>query len=240
MGKDSKALRSLRVPLAALLSLPLAFAGCGGISFNVGGGGDPVARRSTPAPTSPRPDKEEAAIRNALQFVESQEISYQISPAELLEITVYQEPDLNRQVRVSPEGTITLPLAGMVKVGGLSVADAEQAVRDKLKRFVINPQVSVFIKEYGNKQVYVLGQVKNPGAYPLPTEAPLTVIEAITLAGGFTEYAAMDRTRVIRKGSGGVSQAFMIKVSAIMKHGDKSKDIELKTNDVIFVPESFF
>lgn len=238
MGKDSKALRSLAVPLGALLSL--AFAGCGGISFNVGGGGDPVARRSTPAPASPRPDKEEAAIRNALHFVESQKISYRISPAELLEITVYQEPDLDRQVRVSPDGTITLPLTGTVKVGGLSVADAEKAVRDKLNRFVINPQVSVFIKEYGNKQVYVLGQVKNPGSYPLPTEAPLTVIEAITLAGGFTDYASIDRTRVIRKGSGGVSQAFMIEVSAIMKHGDKSKDIELKTNDVIFVPERFF
>ncbi|MFH2204451.1 MAG: polysaccharide biosynthesis/export family protein [Elusimicrobiota bacterium] len=234
-------LRSLTAVGAAWLLL----AGCGGVAFRVGDDApaETPATTNPPAATAERPaataQEEEAAIRSALEFVEAQKKSYQISPAELLEITVYQEDDLNRTVRVSPDGTISLPLAGAVKVGGLGVTEAAQAIHDKLKRFVINPQVSVFIKEYGNKQVYVLGQVKNPGSYPLPTEAPLTVIEAISLAGGFTEYASIDRTRVIRK-SPDSSRAFMIEVSAIMKRGDKSKDMQLKTNDVIFVPESFF
>jgi len=195
------------------------------------------SRRADGAPARRR-GSEEAALQSALQYVESQQHSYKISPADLIEITVYQEAELNRQVRVSPEGIVTFPLIGQVKLSGLGVPEAEQALRERLKKFLIDPQVSVFIKEYGNKQVYVLGEVAKPGSIPLPTEAPLSVIEAVTLAGGFTQYAAVDRTRVIRK-TQGQSRTLLIEVSAIMK-GDKSKDIPLVTNDVIYVPESFF
>ncbi|MFC1679650.1 polysaccharide biosynthesis/export family protein, partial [Elusimicrobiota bacterium] len=182
---------------------------------------------------------EEVALQSALQFLESQQHSYKISSADLLEITVYQEEDMTRRVRVSPKGIITFPLIGKVKVSGLGVAEAEQAITTMLKRYVIDPQISIFITEYGNKQVYVLGEVKNPGSYALPTEAPLSVLEAITLAGGFTQYASVDNTRVIRK-SAGKSRTFPIEISAITKRGDKSKDLQLNPNDVIFVPESFF
>lgn len=246
MGKNTQTLRSVTLALPALAMLT----GCGGVQFRVGDQAEPRETRTSEQPSPvksqshseaplKKSQKEEEAILDALRYVETQQNSYKISPAELLEITIYQEDDLNRTVRVSPDGTISLPLAGKIKVGGLGVPEAEKAIHKKLSRFVINPQVSVFIKEYGNKQVYVLGQVKKPGSYPLPTEAPLTVIEAISLAGGFTEYASLDRTRVIRK-SGKNSRAFLIDVTAIMKKGDKSQDIQLRTNDVIFVPESFF
>ncbi|MBI5243893.1 MAG: polysaccharide biosynthesis/export family protein [Elusimicrobia bacterium] len=182
---------------------------------------------------------EEAAIQRALQLVQKQQTSYKISPADLLEITVYQEKDLERKVRVSPEGVISFPLIGQVQVAGLSVPEAEDAVINKLKRFYVSPQVTIFIQEYGNKQVYVLGEVKNPGSYALPTEAPLTVLEALTLAGGFSQYAAVDRTRVIRNVNG-KSESYTIEITAITKRGDKSKDLRLAPNDVIYVPESFF
>lgn len=228
----------------------LGMGACGSVQFRVGDGASPKQKSARTEPASQKnpasqklkkddPEKEEKAILDALQYIDTQKTSYEISPSDLIEVTVYQEKDLNRKVRVSPDGSITLPLVGRVLVGGLSVAAAERAVHDKLKKFVVNPHVSVFIAEYGNKQVYVLGQVKKPGSYPLPTEAPLTVIEAISLAGGFTEYASMDRTRVIRK-TADTSKSFIIDITAIMKKGDKSKDIELITNDVIFVPESFF
>jgi len=151
----------------------------------------------------------------------------------------YQEKDLERKVRVSPDGVITMPLAGSVKVAGLGVVEAEQALTERLKRFLIAPQVSIFIAEYGNKQVYVLGEVAKPGSYPLPTEAGLTVIEAITLAGGFSQYAAPDKTRIIRKKPGGSSN-IPIDISAVTKRGDKSKDLQLEPNDVVYVPESVF
>jgi len=231
--------------LAALL-----LAGCGGVAFQVG---DPTlketpteqapkttAKKPTPKKAPPKlVHKEAEAIETALQFVAKQKHSYRIGGADLLQITVYQEEDLGRKVRVSPEGEITFPLIGRVTVLGLSVASAEEALTKRLTRFLINPQVSIFIEDYGNKTIYVLGEVKKPGSYPLPTEAPLSVLEAITLAGGFTEYASVDRTRIIRKGKMG-KQTINIEISEITKKGDKSKDIPLKPNDVVFIPESFF
>ena len=182
---------------------------------------------------------EEAAIATALQQIATQKTEYKISPADLLDITVYQNADLNRQVRVSQDGRISFPLVGTVSVGGRSTIDAERALSDKLKDYLINPQVSIFIKEYGNKTVYVLGQVTKPGSYALPTESKLTVLEAVSLAGGFTPIAAPDRTKVIRN-TAGKSETFTIEVSAITKRGDKEKDVALEPNDIVFVPQSFF
>lgn len=228
-------------------------AGCGGVSVRIPprGPSDPVtgepaapAAAPVPEPASRRAaprarDGEEEALESALRLVRAGSANYRIGPADLLDLSVYQEADLSRRVRVGPDGIVTFPLIGPVKVGGLDVAGAEAAITDKLRRFLINPQVSVFIKEYGNKLVYVLGEVKNPGSYPLPTEAPLSVLEAVTLAGGFTPYAAIDRARVIRLVDGR-SQNQLVDIAAITKGGDKSKDIPLEPNDVIFIPESFF
>ncbi|MBI3298304.1 MAG: polysaccharide biosynthesis/export family protein [Elusimicrobia bacterium] len=222
--------------LAALL--------CGCLSLQVGDAprasvpvpeGAELAAKPAPPPTD---KKERASLADALERVERERSSYKIGPADLLEITVYQEKDLDRKVRVSPEGTVGMPLAGTISVAGLGVAEAERALTERLRRFIISPQVSIFITEYGNKQVYVLGEVAKPGSYPLPTEARLSVLEAIILAGGFTQYAAVDKTRVIRKGRG--TQAILIDITAITKRGDKSKDVLLEPNDVIYVPESIF
>ena len=234
----------MRLLLAALA--PGLLAGC--LSFQLGegrhaaglGSGPPpvVAAPPKSAPT-PADAKEQAALADALQQVEKEKSSYRIGPADLLEVTVYQEKDLDRRVRVSPEGQITMPLIGAVAVAGLSAADAEKAITERFRKYIVSPSISVFITEYGNKQVFVLGEVSKPGSYPLPTEARLSVLEVITLAGGFSQFAAVDRTRVIRKGKEG-SRSIPVNVSAIMKGGDKSKDIPLEPNDVVYVPESFF
>ena len=205
------------MPRAGLaLAFALLASGCAGIGVQIGSPEPAAAPAPAPA-VSKQAAAEEAAIQAALQRVQSKKGPY----------------------AVSPEGTITMPLIGEVKVGGLSVAEAEQAILAKLKRYVVEPHVSVFIREYGNKQVYVLGEVQKPGSYALPTEARLTVIEAVTLAGGFTQFASQDRTRVIRT-AGGKSENIIVEVTAVTKRGDKSKDVQLEPNDVVFVPESFF
>lgn len=215
------------LPIAALLSLALL---CGCAS---GGAGPRVQANSAQSAT------EEAAIASALSSIQHKEGDYKISAADLLDITVYGNKDLDRLVRVSQNGTISFPLIGAVTVGGLSVIDAERALSDRLKDYLIAPQVTIFIKEYGNKKVFVFGQVTKPGSYELPTEAKLTVLEAVSMAGGFTPIAAADRTRVIRNVNG-KSATFTVEVSAITKHGEKEKDISLEPNDVIYVPQSFF
>lgn len=182
---------------------------------------------------------EESAIAVAMQKIGTEKGEYKIGGADLLEISVYQDKDMNRQVRVSQNGTISFPLTGTVQVGGLSVIEAQNLISDKLKDYVVSPQVTVFIREYGNKKVYVFGQVGRPGSFELPTESKLTVLEAVSLAGGFTPIAAPDRTKVIRNESG-KSQSFTIEISAITKRGEKSKDMVLEPNDVVYVPQSFF
>lgn len=187
----------------------------------------------------PQSQAEEVAIAAAMQQIESKKSDYHITNADLIRITVLGEEDMAREVRVSQNGTITYPLIGSVPVGGLSTSQAEAAIATKLNDFLRGAQVTVFIKEYGNKKVFVFGHVNKPGAIEIPTETKLTVLEAISQAGGFAPLAAPDRTRVVRM-LNGVSQSFTIEVSAITKKGEKDKDIALEPNDIVFIPESYF
>lgn len=182
---------------------------------------------------------EQRLIQNALDLKNRSQLNYRIQPGDLVEITVFKEPDMSRTARISGNGTITFPLAGIVKFSELSVPEAETMLAEKLAEFLVKPQVTVLIKEYGNKQIYVLGEVKKPGSIEIPAERRLTVLEAITLAGGFTDLAAQDRTKVLR-GAGNTSQSIPVEITRITKQGDKSADIYLEPNDTVYVPQSFF
>ncbi len=195
--------------------------------------------RQEAASAAQREAAEEAQIAAAVQQSQTKTQDYRLSGADLLQITVFGEKDMDRQARVGQTGTISYPLIGEVKVGGLTVPQAEDAIAKKLREYLRDPQVTIFIKEYGNKKVFVFGQVQKPGAIELPTETSMTVLEAVSQAGGFTQIAAPDRTRVIRLVNG-KSESFTIEVSAITKRGEKDKDMTLKPNDIVFVPESVF
>jgi polysaccharide export outer membrane protein len=172
--------------------------------------------------------------------VESLQQEYKISPQDVLAISVYQERDLNKTVRVSQDGYITYPFTGKLKVVGLTVIQLEGKLKRILgKDYFVNPQVSVFVKQYHSRKVFIMGQIKKPGAYEFVPETPLTVLGAITLAGGFTETAAINKTRVIRV-EDGKEKNIKVKIGDITKKGDKSKDILLKPNDIVVVPEKFF
>lgn len=205
-----------------------------------------VSPGGPPAPASPvavaagSAVDDEAVLKAArLAAQAAPAADYRISPTDLVEITVFQQPELERKLRVSQNGTVSLPLVGTVEIGGKTLNEAQTALSDKLREFVINPQVTVFVREYANKKFVVLGEVQKPGSYDLPTENKLTVMEAVALAGGFTPIAAPDRTRVIRAVDG-QSQTIPIVVSDITKRGEKDKDISLQAGDVVYVPQSFF
>ncbi len=212
----------------------------------------PVARRDAAVPETPRqiaaekPEtpqqqdlQEQRLLQSALDRQNQDKLNYKIQPGDLLEITVYKETDMNRTARISGDGTITFPLAGVIKLSNLSVPEAESLLAQKLSDYLVRPQVTVLIKEYANKQIYVLGEVKKPGSIEIPAERRLTVLEAITLAGGFTDLAAQDRTKILR-GAGAGSQTIQVEISRITKQGDKSADIYLEPNDTVYVPQSFF
>lgn len=165
--------------------------------------------------------------------------NYILQAGDLVEIKVFMEKDMDRELRISSDGMVTFPLVGNVKIGGYSVSEAEQQLSEKLKYYIKNPQVSMLIKEYANKMVYVLGQVQKPSEISIPPEKSITVLEAITSVGGFTDIANTSKVKVLRM-ENGKQKSLDVDVNAITKQGKKSLDIELMPGDVIFVPQSMF
>ena len=149
------------------------------------------------------------------------------------------EEDMDRTLRISGNGSVTYPLVGNIQIAGYTVEQAESNMADALRTYLKNPQVSMLIKEYGNKTVYVLGQVKKPASIEIPPEKPLTVLEAITSAGGFTDVAAVSKVRILRM-QNGKQKTLDVDVTQITKQGNKAMDLPLMPGDVIFVPQSLF
>ncbi len=165
--------------------------------------------------------------------------NYVLQAGDLVDIKVFMEPNMDRVLRISSNGTVTYPLVGNIRIGGYSVSDAEIQLAEKLKYYIKNPQVSMLIKEYSNKMVYVLGQVKKPSELSIPPEKTITVLEAITSVGGFTDIANTSKIKVLRM-ENGKQKSIDVDVNAITKQGKKSLDIELLPGDVVFVPQSMF
>jgi|GEM_PF-404345 len=164
---------------------------------------------------------------------------YRIQPLDSIQITVFNEPDLSVRVRVSAQGKINYPLLGPVQVGGLTVSETETKLKEQLGRsYLVKPQVNVLIDRANGRRVFVLGQVKMPGAIDILADEGLTVVQAIARAGGFTDIAATDRVNILRTAPDGTQQKVIVNVAAIMK--GQSKDYPLKPDDVLSVPETIF
>ncbi len=162
--------------------------------------------------------------------------SYKIGIGDLLQVEVYDEDDLTREVRVLTDGTLTLPLIGSIHAAGLTVSELENTVTRMLaEKYLVSPQVTVFVKEFSN--IYIFGEVRKPGSFPL--YGRMTVFEAITLAGGFTEVANPSKVKVIRQ-DGGAEVSFEVNIEHLTKKGDSTQDRELQANDRIIVPRSMF
>jgi polysaccharide export outer membrane protein len=165
---------------------------------------------------------------------------YKIETGDVLSITVYDQPDLTTKTRVGPNGEINFPLIGTVQVGGLRVDEAQKKITSLLAEdYLVNPQVNIFIEAYHPKKVFVMGFVNRPGEYELFKDRPTTVLEVITMAGGFRAGAAQNGTKIIRT-ENGKETTIPIKVTDITNKGNKDKDVELKAGDIVVVPESFF
>ncbi|MBI3182554.1 MAG: polysaccharide export protein [Myxococcales bacterium] len=159
-----------------------------------------------------------------------------LGPTDLIEVRVFQETDLSNAFRVSPEGTIDYPLCGKVKLTGMTSSQAADALTACLKNgFLKNPQVSVLIREYSSKRIYVFGEVQKPGTFPF--DETMSIIQAVTLAGGFTKQAAKNSISVTRLVEG---QEKKIRVPVEDIGLGREKNFLLQPGDIVFVPESFF
>ena len=124
-----------------------------------------------------------------------------LGPEDVLEVVVFRNTDLSRQVVVRPDGMISMPLIGDVQAAGLSADQLAERITKRLKEFKENPAVSVSVKEINSYNVFVLGEVAKPGKYQLKSYT--TLLQAISLAGGFTPFAAKNKLQVVRHISNG-------------------------------------
>ncbi|MBX3737814.1 MAG: polysaccharide export protein [Candidatus Didemnitutus sp.] len=164
-------------------------------------------------------------------------VDYILQPLDLLRIVVFQEPDLERQVRISQEYAINLPLIGSVDLRGKSVRQAEELIRARYDAdFLKNPQITITVMEYTPRTVQVLGAVNQPGAIAFTPEQQMTIMEAIARAGGQARIADIRRVRLTRQMAEGKTEIFTINLDDLMK-GASTEKWPLLKGDVIFVPE---
>jgi polysaccharide export outer membrane protein len=164
--------------------------------------------------------------------------------ADRIRVAIYQEDDLTTLTRIDAHGNITLPLVGEITVGGLTLAEAQEAIQKAYHdgRFLRNPQVTISVEEYAPREVSIQGQIRNPGRYALPVESTFTVVELVTKAGGITDIGkgtAVTVTRILPDGS---KKVFTVDVESAIrgkKGSGKAADntLLLEPGDIVYVPE---
>jgi polysaccharide export outer membrane protein len=159
-----------------------------------------------------------------------------LGPNDVVEVRVYQEPELSGVYQVGPQGDIMFPLCQRVQVSGLTANGTADRLRECLsKGFLRNPQVSVLVKEFNSRKVFVFGEVQKPGTFLF--EDGMSVVQAITLAGGFTRNASQNSTSVTRHVGG---EEVKVKVNVQDIALGKAPNVLLEPGDIVYVPESLF
>jgi polysaccharide export outer membrane protein len=181
-----------------------------------------LAPEATAAPSAP-------PIESALI---SNENDYRIGPEDLLDISVWKNPELSRTVPVRPDGKVSLPLVNDIQAAGLTPNLLREQLTRRLAEFIPAPEVAVIVREVHSVKVAVVGSVKTPGRYELKSAA--TVLELLALAQGLTDFASRDRIVILRRVNG-ESQRIPFNYRKVAA-GDEQENLVVQPGDIIFVP----
>jgi len=189
------------------------------ISLGVG-----CAQPALPARTPPPAEE-------PLPRIEVQE--FMLGPRDEVEVFVWQHADLSRTAVVSPAGLLSYPLVGTIKASGLTGDAVAAKIHEGLAKYIVDPQVTVTVKSVRSQKVFVLGEVSRPGVFPI--ESPMRAIEAIALAGGFTQDAETKSVLLIR---GDLSQPelYTLALDRMLFRGAPGENVRLQPGDIIYVP----
>ena len=160
---------------------------------------------------------------------------YVIGPSDLLSIQVWREDQLSTDVEVRPDGKISVPLLDDVQAAGLTPVALKQVITERLSEFVASPHVTVLVKSSRSKLIYMLGEIARPGA--VGYVANMRVSDAVSLAGGFNQFADKGRVKIIRRLQDGTSQEFRFDYDGYVAGTNVAQNILLLPGDQIFVPE---
>ena len=178
-----------------------------------------------------------SAMQPAQAAGETLPLSYRIVAEDVLQIQVADHPELSVTVTVIDDGTVTLPLAGSIKVGGLTVDQMIQKLNEIYnQRFVANPSIAINLVRTQQKKFYVYGEVRAPGAYPF--SEGISVLRAVVTAGGFTDFANKRKVKILRQKSD-VKKTLKVNIKKI-ERGNQEEDLEIAAGDIIAVPKGWF
>jgi len=164
--------------------------------------------------------------------------AYSLGASDVLEISVWNRPDLKRQLIVRPDGWITYPLIGEVRVNGVTPAELTARITRRLAKYVRNPVVSVDVLQYRSSKILVIGEVKTPGLYQC--EGNMTVFNAIGLAGGYNKYAELKNVLVVRNATYKPKNPdfFIVNIHKLIHDGNVLGNIALLPGDIVYVPKN--
>ena len=154
---------------------------------------------------------------------------YRIGIDDILDVAVWNVAELQKTVPVRPDGKISLPLVNDITAAGLTPMELRDQLTKQMAQFVQNPDVSVVVREIRSQKVSVIGQVRTPGRYDI--KGPATVLDALALAGGFTEFAARRKITILR-----ASQALHFDYDVAVSKGGVKNNLLIKPGDIVVVP----
>ena len=174
---------------------------------------------------------QQAAPRAGEAVISADDGNYKIGPEDVLDISVWKNPELSRTVPVRPDGKVSLPLVNDIQAAGLTPSRLRQELARRLSEYVPSPEVAVIVREVHSAKVSVVGQVRNPGRYEV--RSPATVLELIALAQGFTDFASRDRIVVLRQNATPARITFNYRK---ITDGTDQDNFLVQAGDIIVVP----
>jgi len=174
-----------------------------------------------------------SAANELAKKVTTQDPNYVIGSQDMLDISVWREPDFSRTVPVRPDGKISLPLLNDMQAAGLTPSQLAEELTKSLNKFVTNPQVTIIVTQINSQRFYVLGEATRPGAYTLIPD--MTILQALSNAGGFTIYANSKKIYLLRQ-ENGKQQKLSFNYKEIIAGKRTEQNIVLKNGDTIVVP----
>lgn len=178
--------------------------------------------------------KSPAATANAPDANHVADEGYVIGPGDVIGVNVWKEPDISKAVPVRSDGKISLPLAGELQAGGTTPKELERAIKEKLKSYISDPEVTVIVQEIRSQKFNILGQVTKPGEYLLTDST--TILDAIAMAGGFRDFAKRKSIYVLRSGPNGTQQRLPFNYKRVIKGNNEAQNIKLEPHDTVVVP----
>jgi polysaccharide biosynthesis/export protein len=169
----------------------------------------------------------------AAAFASELEPRYIIQPNDMLEVFVWQEPELTRKVLVRPDGFVSIPLVQDIQAAGITPAELKAQLEKKLKEFLPAPNVTIVVDAIQSYRIYVVGKVQKPGSITI--EKPVTVLQALSLAGGFQDYAKESEIVVIRTNDK-ESVVLDFNYRDVIHGKNAAQNILLRSGDVVAVP----